>query len=197
MINMKGLNLVGMPANYDRSIYDRFIPPGGGAGGGLTNISLPDTNYSSGFNYARSIAGGIPASQMIAGGVSYSPDQPSGYTQMDLNTPAIPDIGVVPLPQPPFIENEEINVPPRNFMGGGFSPSRLGFNFDNLDFSQMRPNFNFRLEDLDIPQAPQPQVGGLFGTLGKIGQGVNDAQDRFAMFKDNLKSQAIKGLFGI
>lgn len=74
--------------------------------GGGTNLAgqstaqsapRPDTNYSSGFDYARSIAGGIPASQMIAPGVSYSPSQPSGYTQQDLNmiargpAPVMPD----------------------------------------------------------------------------------------------------------
>ena len=71
-------------------------PIGGGTGGGsYTPYVGPDTTYSSGFDYARSIAGGIPASQMIQSGVSYSPDMPGGYDQEFLNRPSLP-----PQPQP-------------------------------------------------------------------------------------------------
>ena len=34
--------------------------------------------------YAQQIAGGMPMEQVIAPGVSYSPEQPMGYTQKDL-----------------------------------------------------------------------------------------------------------------
>jgi hypothetical protein len=64
---------------------------------GSYTIPFSDPTYSSGFNYARSIAGGIPMSQVIAPGVSYSPDQPMGYTQEQLNTP----IGTTPTTPPP------------------------------------------------------------------------------------------------
>lgn len=64
---------------------------------GSYTIPFSDPTYSSGFNYARSIAGGIPMSQVIAPGVSYSPDQPMGYTQEQLNTP----IGTTPVEPPP------------------------------------------------------------------------------------------------
>ena len=40
--------------------------------------------------YAQQISGGIPASQVIAPGVSYSPELPGGYTQADLNAVQIP-----------------------------------------------------------------------------------------------------------
>ncbi len=50
-------------------------------------IPPSDPTYRSGFDYARSIAGGIPMSQVIAPGVSYSPEQPMGYTQEQLNIP--------------------------------------------------------------------------------------------------------------
>ena len=40
--------------------------------------------------YAQQIAGGIPASQVIAPGVSYSPELPGGYTQADLNVVNLP-----------------------------------------------------------------------------------------------------------
>ena len=48
---------------------------------GSYSIPMSDPTYRSGFDYARSIAGGMPMSQVIAPGVSYSPEQPMGYTQ--------------------------------------------------------------------------------------------------------------------
>ena len=54
---------------------------------GSYSIPYSDPTYSSGFDYARSIAGGMPMSQVIAPGVSYSPEQPMGYTQEQLNIP--------------------------------------------------------------------------------------------------------------
>ena len=54
---------------------------------GSYSIPYSDPTYSSGFDYARSIAGGMPMSQVIAPGVSYSPEQPMGYTQEQLNRP--------------------------------------------------------------------------------------------------------------
>ena len=164
-------------------------------GMGNTSYVAPDTSYSSGFDYARSIAGGIPASQMIASGVSYSPDQPGGYTQEDINRPPLPDLGVVPLPMPrPNVEDVRM-PPPRDFMPGDFMPG--DFDIRDFDFSNIRPNIDFRMPQLNIPQMPQPQVGGLFGGLGRIGSGITGAQDSFSAFKDDLKKQAIKGLFGI
>jgi len=74
--------------------------------GGATNVGqsfgtnimpLTDPTYRSGFDYARSIAGGMPMSQVIAPGVSYSPEQPMGYTQADLNAM----LGETPTPPPP------------------------------------------------------------------------------------------------
>jgi len=76
--------------------------PGNTAGVGgnvpITNLMpLVDPTYRSGFDYARSIAGGMPMSQVIAPGVSYSPEQPMGYTQADLNAM----LGQTPPPPPP------------------------------------------------------------------------------------------------
>jgi len=76
--------------------------PGNTAGVGgnvpITNLMpLVDPTYRSGFDYARSIAGGMPMSQVIAPGVSYSPEQPGGYTQADLNAM----LGQTPPPPPP------------------------------------------------------------------------------------------------
>ena len=55
--------------------------------------SMIDPTFKSGFEYAKSIAGGMPMEQVIAPGVSYSPDMPMGYTQAQLNTP----VGTTPV----------------------------------------------------------------------------------------------------
>ena len=61
---------------------------------GFYQIPVSDPTYRSGFDYARSIAGGIPMEQVIAPGVSYSPEMPMGYTQAQLNTA----VGTTPTP---------------------------------------------------------------------------------------------------
>ena len=52
---------------------------------------------ATGQQYAQQIAGGMPMSQVIAPGVSYSPDQPSGYTQADLNMISAGPAPVMPI----------------------------------------------------------------------------------------------------
>ena len=61
---------------------------------------MSDPTYRTGFDYARSIAGGMPMSQVIAPGVSYSPEQPGGYTQAQLG-PTITDLPDVVTETPP------------------------------------------------------------------------------------------------
>ena len=109
------MNFTGMPPGMTPEMLAEML----GIGGQTTAQSAPrpDTNYSSGFDYARSIAGGIPASQMIAPGVSYSPDQPGGYTQQDLNAPSLPELPMQPLPQP--IIEEPITGPIEPGFDGG------------------------------------------------------------------------------
>jgi hypothetical protein len=53
--------------------------------------SLMNPNYSSGQNYAQSIAGGENVANMIAPGVAYSSDNPQGFTQQDINTGVVPN----------------------------------------------------------------------------------------------------------
>ena len=94
--------------------YEEFIGGGGGGGGGIPvnnnifrnflsgqqnqlgpnefgsyTIPTSDPSYSSGQQYARSVAGGMPMSQIMASGMSYSPEQPNGYTQQQLNAPQV------------------------------------------------------------------------------------------------------------
>jgi hypothetical protein len=135
-------------------------------------IPASDPTYTSGFDYARSIAGGMPMSQVIAPGVSYSPEQPMGYTQEQLNTaigttPTVstqePDdpsflgtgIGGVNIP----IDRDIMNPPLREISG----PTRdirdftQGMNFTNL-FGM--PSIKPPSQDLDTPYRLRPPIGG-------------------------------------
>jgi len=198
-----------------------------GMGSQTTTAPTTDPTYSSGFDYARSIAGGIPASQMIASGVSYSPDQPSGYTQADLNRPVLPELPVQPLPQPVIEEPITGPVEPgfdggfdyskipgydnlvdRGFNFGGFNPRGLpGMNFlenlpyQNMDFSQI--DYSRIQPNFEMPQITQPITqpkGGLLGGIGRGISGLQGMQKDFTGFKEDLKNKAankVLGLFGI
>lgn len=99
-----GMNLTGTPninylqnlANLAQQQGQQQEPVLGPDDFGSYTIPVSDPTYTSGFNYARSIAGGIPMSQVIAPGVSYSPEMPMGYTQEQLNTP----VGTTPTQEP-------------------------------------------------------------------------------------------------
>ena len=80
-------------------ILNSFVGGGGrfgsqsyGAFGDYRPTAVGDPTYRSGFDYARSIAGGMPMSQVIAPGVSYSPDRPEGYTQRQLDGTTAPTV---------------------------------------------------------------------------------------------------------
>jgi len=198
-----------------------------GMGSQTTTAPTTDPTYSSGFDYARSIAGGIPASQMIASGVSYSPDQPGGYTQADLNRPVLPELPVQPLPQP--VIEEPITGPVEPGFDGGFDYSKIpgyenldrGFNFGGfnprglpgINFLENLPYQNMDFSQIDYSRIQQPPIGNIpisqpsveprTGLLGGIGRGISGLQGMqkdFTGFKEDLKNKAankVLGLFGI
>jgi len=98
--NIANLNNVGFGGNP----FLNFIPQQGPVLGpddfGSYTIPMSDPTYRTGFDYARSIAGGMPMEQVIAPGVSYSPEQPGGYTQAQLG-PTITDLPDVVTETPP------------------------------------------------------------------------------------------------
>lgn len=131
------------------SVYN--IPNGG------LNVFSPTTDpgYSSGQNYARSIAGGMPMSQIMTPGVSYSPGDPTGYTQQQLNVPMQAPIP----PKQEFREPDDMGFlgrgiggvtipgggrdkmpPPRNIFGNIPSePAQApGLDFGNIDIDAIR-----------------------------------------------------------
>ena len=123
---------------------------------GSYSIPTSDPTYSTGQQYARSIAGGMPMSQVIAPGVSYSPEQPMGYTQEQLNTP-VGTTPVEPPPPPPAQEPDDpryfgtgiggVNIPVdrkdipfRNIFGNipSIPAQEPGFDFSNIDIDALR-----------------------------------------------------------
>jgi hypothetical protein len=99
--------LVNQPGGYQGTIdiLNQFV---GNKGSGSYNIPnggftapTTDPTFSSGLNYAQSIAGGQNVPNMIAPGVSYSAEQPGGYTQADLNGTPPPPAPVYQQPDDP------------------------------------------------------------------------------------------------
>jgi hypothetical protein len=110
-------NIVDYVANNNRT---------GGYSYGTNNNSttMTDPTYTSGLNYAQSIAGGQNVPNMIAPGMSYSAAMPQGYTQADLNVPTVPTVPAIP-DDPSFLPGgDAVNPPdytnlPPNIIGGG------------------------------------------------------------------------------
>jgi len=132
-----------MPPDYiDIEELRRFLASGGG-----TNLAgqspATDPTYSSGQRYAQQIAGGvIPNSQVIAPGVSYSPDQPGGYTQADLDFLARGPAPVMPIApttgEVATIDNQMSYAPPGVTEPTRWTPgSTMGdMLFPNIDYLQ-------------------------------------------------------------
>jgi hypothetical protein len=107
---------------------------------------------ATGQSYAQSIAGGMPMSQVIAPGVSYSPDQPGGYTQADLDFLARGPAPVMPVApttgEVATIDDQMFSAPPGVTEPTPWIPGQTPFpsmgNFDflkGLDFSNL-PDFS-------------------------------------------------------
>ena len=112
------------------------------------NIPLTDPTYRSGYDYARSIAGGMPMSQVIAPGVSYSPEQPGGYTQADLN---IAD-GITPPPPPPVYKEPD----DPSFFGTGIGGVRIHQDRKNIPFRNIFGNMPSTLPPVQTPPIQVP-----------------------------------------
>jgi hypothetical protein len=171
-----GMNFTGTPnINYLQNLANLAQQQQGPQLGpdefGSYVIPPSDPTYSSGFDYARSIAGGMPMSQVIAPGVSYSPEQPMGYTQEQLN---IPKDMPAPPPPPRFIDREtdrdrfSINRLPGDLpdfakLGIDFVPRPEGARpgiLGNIDFANLPQKgfFSFDPENFKMLQ----NMGGAF-----------------------------------
>ena len=121
---------------------------------GSYTIPTSDPSYSTGQQYARSIAGGMPMSQIMSPGVSYSPENPTGYTQQQLNAPMqAPAQAPAQTQQPVYQEPDDMSV-----LGRGIGGYRMPY-----DRKQQLPP----VEKLfgSIPSAPAQAPGLDFGNI--------------------------------
>ena len=115
---------------------------------GIPGINLPTQSMAgpvaTGQSYAQQIAGGMPMEQIIAPGISYSPEQPMGYTQEDLTPKFVGEGPVLVMPKAPtkgtpFAPNEGFVQMP-SAPQGVTGPTRLLPSLQGLDFSGL-PRF--------------------------------------------------------
>ena len=152
-----------------RGVYGLGIGSGGTnlAGGYIPSYNVAtDPTYSSGFQYAQQIAGGMPFEQVVAPGMSFSPEQPMGYTQADLNVVNLPrDVAPV-FPTPPATTGEvfEPTQPTMPYAPPGtLMPTIFGFQapqFPPIDLSQL-PEID--LSQITIPESVKSSLGELLG----------------------------------
>ena len=126
-----------MPEDYALNLEEMKRMMANARGTNLAGQSMQtDPTYSSGFDYARSIAGGMPMEQIIAPGVSYSPEMAGGYTQKDLDMIAAGPAPVMPIApttgEVATIEDQMEFAPP-----GVSEPTKFIPFLQNLDFSNL------------------------------------------------------------
>ena len=160
-----------------RGAYGLGIGSGGLnlAGGYTPQYSSMVGPIATGQAYAQQIAGGIPFEQVVAPGMSFSPERPQGYTQAELflqdgapimppppgqtfvpfQGDMMPGETVEPLTPPP---SAQIRVPPP-------MPSIFGIQapqFPPIDFSQIQiPEID--LSQITIPEAVKSSIGEFLG----------------------------------
>ena len=162
-------------------ILNSFVGGGGrfgsqsyGAFGDYRPTVVGDPTYRSGFDYARSIAGGMPMSQVIAPGVSYSPDRPEGYTQRQLDGTTAPTV-IQPPVTPPPVRDDQIFVPPvtppipqvpddPGFLGTGIGGVTIPV--DRQQVPAQLPQIDLSGIDFSQIQIPEEVRTGLQGLLG-------------------------------
>jgi len=153
-----------------RSIYG-----GGAIGSGGLNLAGYTPQYSSmvgpiatGQAYAQSIAGGIPFEQVVAPGMSFSPEQPGGYTQADLNVVNLPTDVAPVFPTPPATTGQvaQPSYPTMPYAPTGTPmPTIFGIQAPQLppiDLSQIQiPEID--LSQITIPEAVKSSIGEMLG----------------------------------
>jgi hypothetical protein len=117
-------DLIGNNSNIADYVANNNRTGGYSYGTNNNSMTMTDPTYTSGLNYAQSIAGGQNVPNMIAPGMSYSAAMPQGYTQADLNVPVVPTVSAIP-DDPSFLPGgSAVNPPdysqlPDNVIGGG------------------------------------------------------------------------------
>jgi len=172
----------GFDKKYILDLIQSGAMPGGGFLGFLNNqqtqaptydygsyvIPASDPTYTSGFNYARTIAGGMPFEDVVAPGMSFSPEQPGGYTQADLNVVNLPTDVAPVFPTPPATTGQvaQPSYPTMPYAPTGTPmPTIFGIQAPQLppiDLSQIQiPEID--LSQITIPEAVKSSIGELLG----------------------------------
>ena len=124
-----------------------------------TNLAGMVGPIATGQAYAQSIAEGLPFEQVVAPGMSFSPEFPMGYTQADLTAPVIPPIvddgptppPIIDLPPPdaPPIDAPPIFLPPQ--LPGVITP-------DPIQYAGGSPTFDYTGTGSPFPTTLLPEV---------------------------------------
>jgi hypothetical protein len=122
-----------------------------------------DPTYSSGLNYAQSIAGGQNVPNMIAPGISYSAEQPGGYTQADLN-------GTPPPPPPVYKEPDD-----PSFFGTGIGGVRIHQDRKNIPFRNIFGNMS-DVTGYQVPTEQPVQLPPQEFNIEQILQDITDSE---------------------
>lgn len=142
-----------------RGAYGLSIGSGGTnlAGGYMPSYSVAtDPTYSSGFQYAKQIAGGMPFEQVVAPGMSFSPEFPMGYTQAQLDMPVLTEAPVMPVPPATTGQVFEPSYPTMPYAPTGTPmPTIFGMptpQLPQIDLSQIQ------LPEIDLSQIKLPEI---------------------------------------
>ena len=187
------------------SIMGNRVGPGNGVanifgnifGGGYTfpyTQPTSDPTFTSGLNYARSIAGGQNVPNMIAPGVSYSAERPQGYTQFADNPPVTgpitdptpsPVTGPPPPFGPPVTPPPPVNLPGPP-MGSPFPIDLTGIDFDGFlpfpipGMDDLGPiNFGYKEPEIDYDKLYDTVISNMdipdfstFATKDDLNKGI-------------------------
>ena len=184
--------IVDQPGGYQGTI-DILNQFAGNKGSGSYNIpnggfAIPTTvsPFSSGLNYAQSIAGGQNVPGMIAPGVSYSSAMPQGFTQADLNGTPPPPPPVYKEPDDPSFFGTGIGgvtipggrrdkMPPLRNIFGDLGGGKSGPGYDSIGMPTVGngpgffdPNYSLDKLNIDKYRTKVPPSGSV--NYGQAGQ---------------------------
>lgn len=141
----------------------RGVYGGGAIGGGGFNLTGYTPQYSSmvgpiatGQAYAKQISGGMPFEQVVAPGMSFSPEFPMGYTQAQLDMPVLTEAPVMPVPPATTGQVFEPSYPTMPYAPTGTPmPTIFGMptpQLPEIDLSQIQ------LPEIDLSQIKLPEI---------------------------------------
>ena len=165
---------------------------------GSYKIPYQDPTYSSGYEYARTIAGGMPFEDVVAPGMSFSPDQPMGYTQADLMPKFVGEGPVPVMPSAPTkgtpleasyetMPDAPVGTPmPTKFVPGQTAFTEIPDFLKDLDFSGL-PDVDYTTDVADFSKDTSSPGPDLFD----IASDVEPKEDFFQVDQNLLNFEEI------